>query len=174
MHVGLFAGEPFSALHFPAPMNMIIERRGTDVGAGRFLFQNPMDLTHGDRGIGQMFQHFGHHHDVETLVAKVYGRGEIHLVAGDTGLMRGLERELVDVHADPADEIHEADQHAALASNIYAEALLAVPESGEFFSIKARLGFLVLMAPGVITFRPTLAVLFVEFANQARPAIRLV
>src|SRR3954463_12261444 len=85
MHVGLLAGEPFPAQHFPAAMKMIIERHRTDIGARRLLFQNAMDLTDGDRRIGQMLEYFGHHHDIETLVAKIDGRREIHLMTGDAG-----------------------------------------------------------------------------------------
>jgi hypothetical protein len=37
VHVGLLSREPFTAQHFPAPVQVIIERRGANIRAARVL-----------------------------------------------------------------------------------------------------------------------------------------
>ena len=81
---------------------------------------------------------------------------------------------MIDVHTDPGNEIDHVDEDSTLASDIDAEAACVVAIRLQALSIERRLGFLVLMTPGVITARPRLAILLVEFPNQPRSAVGLV
>ena len=109
MHMGLLAGKPLPAKYFPAPMQVIIQWSRADVHARRLFLQNPMDFPNRDRWIRQMFQHLRHHDDVEALIAEIDRGCEVHFVTGDARRARGLESELIDVDADPGNDIDEVN-----------------------------------------------------------------
>src|SRR5450755_3877725 len=171
--VCLLSREPFTPIHLPTPMQMIVQRDGPDIGAARFLLQNPMNLPHGDRRIGQMLQHLGHHDCIETVVAETNTRCEVHLATQNACLSSCLKSALIDVYPNPMNHPNELDQDAALATHVQSVTPFIMTIRFEAPSIERRFDLLMLAAPTAIT-DFVFVILLVELSNQPGSSVGFV
>ena len=156
-------------------MQVIIERDRPDEHTLRLVLQNPMDFTHGQRGIRQMLQNFGHHDRVETFVAKINREGEIHFRAGDPFACH-FHRRRIDVHPDPANDSDHLRQHSATAADVQAKMRMILAVQFEPAPIERAFDLFVLgpdrrVVGGVL---PRVAPVLVQLLDQATSPIRLV
>ena len=129
-----------------------------------------MHLAQADRWIWQMFQHFGHHHDIETRVLKIDRESEIHFRAGKSGRARFIQRRGVDVDADPIHHIDDLHEQTGATTEIQSAAFAIVPKFFERAAKKSALDLFVLPAAGAVS--SGLVILLIKFLNKTPAAIR--
>lgn len=124
-----------------------------------------------------MFEHFGHHDGVEALVMKANRGGEIHFGAGNLCLSSDLQRWLIKIHSDPAENANELDHHATSTPNIDADIFFAVATALQVSSEKGGLYLLMLFAAAAVagfSAALSLVILLIKLLNEPATPARVV